>query len=82
MEDKHLEILLDVRESLGSLHSKIDSHGKLLDEHKKDDDLAHMRIDSLEETRSQVKGSYAVVVVAVGVVASLVTLVASAWTGH
>jgi len=82
VDDKHLEILLDMRESIGSLHSKMDSQKEACDEHKKDDSVAHMRINSLEETRSQAKGSYAVLVVAVGIVASLATYVASAWTGH
>lgn len=85
MDDKHLGILLEVKESLGSLHSKVDNHTSSLEKHEEEDDEAHKnitsRLGSLEETRTKVLGAWLVLLFAVGIVSSLVTMLAHAWTG-
>ena len=79
MEDRHFAILLEIKESLGSLHAKVDDQERDLESHQLDDDEAHARIASLEATRSEVKGSYAVLAIGIAVVSSLLTVIAHAW---
>lgn len=79
MNDQHLTILLEMKESMGSLHAKVDALTDRLDSHEALDDEAHTRIASLETTRSEVKGGYAVLLVAVAVVTSLLTVTGYAW---
>lgn len=81
MDDRQFKVLLDLSESVGGLHVKTDQLKSTLEEHKKEDDIAHMRITSLEQTRSQAKGGYAVLVVGVSVATVLLTLLASTWAG-
>lgn len=85
MDDKHFSLLLEMSESLGSLHTKVDNVRDTLTDHKKEDEKKHhetdARVSSLESARTAVRGGYAVLVVSVAVVSTLLTALASAWAG-
>lgn len=85
MDDKYLTILMEMKQSIGSLHSKVDSQSVSLVDHIREDELVtgqiKKEISSLNETRSEAKGSYAAIIVGVAAISSLVTMLAHALTG-
>ncbi len=78
-DDRIMDLLMEMHESLGALHSKLDGHIKALDEHEQADDREHARIAELEAVKNRMTGAWPIILIAVSVVSSLVTLLGAAW---
>jgi hypothetical protein len=83
MEDKLITLMLEMKQSLGGVHAKLDSYKELFEDHVNSDKTLHAELDdrttSLEGTRTKATGSWAVLGVAIAVVSCLATLLATAW---
>jgi hypothetical protein len=77
MDDRHLELLLDIKGVLGRIDGKVSSFEKRMDDHEASDDEAHARIASLEETRSETRGSHRTAALMLSVVWTLTTALAA-----